>query len=61
MFNKALLGKWLWHFALEQDRLWRRVIVAKYGVDWGNWWTGRVSCSHGWGLWKGISMGMEVF
>ncbi|KAF5932279.1 hypothetical protein HYC85_028450 [Camellia sinensis] len=32
-FNKALLGKWLWRFALEQDRLWRRVIASKLGLD----------------------------
>jgi hypothetical protein len=27
--NKALLGKWLWRFGLEDQHLWRRVIVAK--------------------------------
>uniref|UniRef100_A0A2N9IGI4 Reverse transcriptase zinc-binding domain-containing protein n=1 Tax=Fagus sylvatica TaxID=28930 RepID=A0A2N9IGI4_FAGSY len=30
-FNKALLGKWLWRFGLEEHRLWRCVLVAKYG------------------------------
>ena len=34
-FNKALLGKWLWRFGKEEDRLWRRVVVSKYGEDWG--------------------------
>ena len=34
-FNKALLGKWLWWFGKEEDRLWRRVVVSKYGEEWG--------------------------
>ena len=33
-FNKALLGKWLWGFRKDEDRLWRRVVVSKYGEDW---------------------------
>uniref|UniRef100_A0A2N9IZP3 Reverse transcriptase domain-containing protein n=1 Tax=Fagus sylvatica TaxID=28930 RepID=A0A2N9IZP3_FAGSY len=33
--NKALLGKWLWRFGLEEHHLWRRVIVAKFGTDLG--------------------------
>ena len=35
-FNKALLGKWLWRFGKEEDRLWRRVVVSKYGEEWGD-------------------------
>ena len=34
-FNKALLGKWLWRFGKEEDRLWKRVVVSKYGEEWG--------------------------
>ena len=34
-FNKALLGKWLWQFGKEEDRLWRRVVVSKDGEEWG--------------------------
>ncbi|XP_028127279.1 uncharacterized protein LOC114323799 [Camellia sinensis] len=35
LFNLALLGKWLWRFVEERERLWRRVVVAKFGVDRG--------------------------
>ena len=59
-FNKALLGKWIWRFTKEIDRLWRRVIVAKYGAGWSNWWPGRVGRSHGRALWKGIMLGFTV-
>ena len=30
-FNKALLRKWLWHFGIEENRLWRRVVALKFG------------------------------
>ena len=30
LFNKALLGKWIWRFALGDDKLWCRVIKGKY-------------------------------
>ena len=36
-FNKALLGKWLWRFGKEEDRLWRRVVASKYGEEWRGW------------------------
>ena len=32
-FNKALLGKWLWRFGKEDDRLWRMVVALKYGEE----------------------------
>ena len=30
-FNKALLGKWLWCFEVEETWLWRRVVAFKFG------------------------------
>ena len=39
LFNQALLGKWLWHIGKEVHRLWRQVIVTKYGVGSGVWCT----------------------
>ena len=32
-FNKALLGKWLWRFGIEENRLWRRVVALKLGEE----------------------------
>ena len=37
IFNKALLGKWIWRFALREDKLWCRVIRGKYGTVRGDW------------------------
>ncbi|RVW59956.1 putative ribonuclease H protein [Vitis vinifera] len=31
LLNKALLGKWVWRFAIDRDDLWKQVIIAKYG------------------------------
>ena len=32
LFNKALLGKWLWRYAMERNDFWRKVVDRKYGV-----------------------------
>ncbi len=58
-FNRALLGKWLWRFGVEGDRLWKRVLVARHGAACGGWSTGLVRGSHGCGLWKGTMLGWE--
>lgn len=31
LFNKPLLEKWFWRYAMERNDLWRRQIDAKYG------------------------------
>uniref|UniRef100_A0A2N9I472 Reverse transcriptase domain-containing protein n=1 Tax=Fagus sylvatica TaxID=28930 RepID=A0A2N9I472_FAGSY len=54
-FNKALLGKWLWRFGVEETRLWRRAIATKYGVNEGGWSTRKIRGAHGCGLWRSIS------
>ena len=56
-FNKALLGKWLWRFGKEEDRLWRRVLASKYEEEFGGGGVGPLS-------WVGEFMGVfcgEVF
>ena len=32
-FNKALLGRWLWRFGVEETHLWRRVVALKFGEE----------------------------
>ena len=62
LFNRALLGKWMWRFARERDKLWRRVVAAtKYGIGRGDWCSRTVIGSHGQGLWKGIWLGRDEF
>ena len=60
-FNRALLGKWLWRFGREDTRLWRRVVVAKYGLEGGGWISKHSRGPHGCNLWKYISMGWDDF
>ena len=33
--NRALLGKWNWRFAIEDNTLWEDIIRLKYGVEGG--------------------------
>ena len=49
-FNKALLGKWLWRFAIEENRLWRRVVALKFGEKWAGWTSKLGRGVHGCGL-----------
>jgi hypothetical protein len=39
-FNRALLEKSLWHFAMERDALWRSVVETKYdSIRGGGCWS----------------------
>ena len=49
-FNKALLGKWLWRFGIEENRLWRRVVALKFGEEWARWTSKLGRGVHGCGL-----------
>uniref|UniRef100_A0A2N9F2D7 Reverse transcriptase domain-containing protein n=1 Tax=Fagus sylvatica TaxID=28930 RepID=A0A2N9F2D7_FAGSY len=60
-FNRALLDKWLWRFGVEDNRLWKRVLVERHGAGCGDWSTGWTRDSHGCGLWKGIMLGWNDF
>ena len=54
-FNKVLLGKWVWRFAIERKALWNQVITRKYGEERGGWSSCEAKEAYGVGLWKTIS------
>ena len=54
LFNRALLGKWLWRFGNERETLWRQVIHSKYGSLPGGWASANIPGPYGVGLWKNI-------
>jgi hypothetical protein len=60
-FNAALLKKWLWHFGVERDALWRQVIMEKYGSMEGGWMSKSPTGPYGVGLWKHIRRGWSIF
>ena len=39
ILNRALLCKWIWRFANENNALWRNVICWKFGEERGGWVT----------------------
>ena len=53
-FNKALLGKWNWRFAMKENSVWRNIISLKYGMKDGGWFSNTPIGSYGVGLWKDI-------
>uniref|UniRef100_A0A2N9GB44 Integrase catalytic domain-containing protein n=1 Tax=Fagus sylvatica TaxID=28930 RepID=A0A2N9GB44_FAGSY len=61
IFNKALLGKWLWRYSTEPNSLWRQVIDSKYGGQGNFWVSNRVNTPHGVSLWRHIRAGWDVF
>ena len=54
LLNKALLGKWIWRFAVEKDVLWKKVIGVKHGLEGGGWKSKEARGPFGVGVWKEI-------
>ena len=54
LLNKALLGKWIWWFAVEEEFLWRKVIGVKYGQVGFGWRTKEARGTFGVGVWRDI-------
>ena len=52
--NKALLGKWIWRFAVEKEVLWKKVIGVKHGLEDGGWKSKEARGPFGVGVWKEI-------
>ncbi len=61
LFNKALLGKWLWHYVHEDMALWRWVIEFTYVFSGQCWCTSEVKGTYGVGLPKYIRSGWDSF
>lgn len=43
-FNRALLGNWLWRYAMEREALCILVIEAKYESMRGGWCSNDIKC-----------------
>jgi hypothetical protein len=61
VFNRTLLGKWLWHYGLEREAWWRVVMDSKFSSLWGGWYSLKPSGAFGVGLWKNIKKGWKKF
>ena len=55
LVNKALFGKWIWRFTVEDNSFWKDVISIKYLVEEGGWYTKTTRGNSGLGPWKDIS------
>ena len=55
LVNKALLGKWVSRFDEEESTIWKEVIIIKYLLEDGGWFTKTIRGNSGLGPWKEIS------
>ena len=51
----------MWRFGVEDLKLWKQLLVVKYGVVGGRWRTKPRRGTHGCSLWKGIMAGGKPF
>jgi hypothetical protein len=61
IFNKALLGKWLWRYSHEREAWWKSIVDANYGSSWAGWCSLDPHRSHRVGIWKNIRKGWSLF
>lgn len=50
--KQALLAKWNWRLANEEDKNWKAVVSLKYGTLDEGWTTNDTKKSHWIGVWK---------
>ena len=55
--QSGIVGKWLWHYAVEADALWGGVEDKRYGSTWGGWYSDGVNGPFGVNLLKRIRNG----
>ncbi|XP_026458788.1 uncharacterized protein LOC113359352 [Papaver somniferum] len=60
-FNQALLSKWSWRYAVEENALWKSITTEKYGVGEVFWVTKMPKCSYGTSVWKSIMKCNSIF
>lgn len=58
--NKALPRKWIWNFGITDGKLWKKIIVDKYGTLEGARFTKRNLTTHGCSLWRGIMDNVSI-
>ena len=61
VMNEALKTKWLWRYAKEEDALWKKVIVFKYGTNTFCWWSKRSPYVYVVSYWNSIHAGLDFF
>ncbi|XP_026450690.1 uncharacterized protein LOC113350786 [Papaver somniferum] len=54
IMNQALLCKWSWRFAKEEDAMWRKIVAEKYGTGDVQWMAKVPNCSYGSSVWRAI-------
>ncbi|CAN1223225.1 Putative ribonuclease H protein At1g65750 [Linum perenne] len=54
LMNEALLGKWVWRFAVERNAWWRRLISCKIGCGFSFWRPTWDLQGAGWSVWRDI-------
>ncbi|KAL4366199.1 hypothetical protein GQ457_05G012670 [Hibiscus cannabinus] len=53
--NRALLNKWSWRYSFEQDKLWRKVIDAKYSMEKNSLIPRKTNIRNGSWIWNNIA------
>ncbi|CAL1392719.1 unnamed protein product [Linum trigynum] len=60
-FNKAMLAKWLWRFASENNSWWKELINTKYSDSQSIWQSDRCKSGFSGLVWANITREYETF